>query len=113
MTVNIQGVATLGPSLAVYCTVVTPSLKVCPLAFPVPVPVVAPVNVQARLAGPQLSVVVASIPLTTAEQIPGSTLTTVFPGQVSVGASVSTTVTVNVQGVALFPFPSFSGHIEQ
>jgi len=74
------------PSTAVHDTVVTPTGKVDPDA-----------GVQVAVAPGQLSTGAGTVKLTTVEHCPGVFGTVMFAGHVIEGASVSCTVTVNVQ----------------
>ena len=78
-------------------------MNVVPLASLVPLPVVAPVIAKVTEATEQLSpLLTGAIPLTTAVHTVASVLTTLLPGQVIVGFSLSVTVTRKLQVALLF-----------
>jgi len=91
VTVNVQVavLSTVAVSVAVHVTVVVPFGKVVPDA-----------GTQLTVAPGQLSATVGVVKLTVARHSPGVLLTVWFAGQPlgKVGAWLSTTVTVNVQG---------------
>src|SRR6185436_20507801 len=94
VTVNVQAFVLPVASVAVQVNVVTPLLKVEPLA-----------GRHATEAKAQLSAAVGADQLTSAVQSPASVLCVMFAGQVMLGFSVSLTVTVKLQ-LAVLPWPS-------
>jgi hypothetical protein len=92
VTVNEQSLVLPLVSVAVQVTVVSPLLKVEPLA-----------GVQTTEATAQLSLAVGAVQVTTAVQTAGSVFWVMFAGQVMEGFSVSLTVTSNWQVLVLAP----------
>src|SRR5881397_731471 len=90
VTVKVQALVLPLLSLAVQVTVVTPLLKVEPLG-----------GTQTLVTPGQLSLAVGAAKLTTREHRPEAVLVTMAVGQAMAGASVSLTVTVNVQALVL------------
>jgi hypothetical protein len=88
LTVTVNEQLSLLPeaSVILYFTVVTPLLKVVPLASLVPDPVVAPVKVKVMIAPGQLSEELrGAIPFTAAVLTFGEVFASLFPGQAIVG----------------------------
>jgi hypothetical protein len=96
-------------SRTVYVTVLTPVLKVAVPTLLIPVAgldaVVAPVIVHVKRVTAQLSAVVGLVVTTEVAQVPTVTLAVILEGQVMVGFTLSTTVTVIVH---VFEFPVLS-----
>ena len=86
VTVKVQLPVRLAASVAVQVTVVTPLAKVEPEA-----------GEQLTVAPEQLSLAVGVVYVTVAEHWPEAVFVVMFAGHVTVGAWLSTTVTVNVQ----------------
>src|ERR1051325_6312479 len=100
VTVNVQAFVLPLPSVAVQVTVVRPLAKAVPVA-----------GEQTTEAVPQLSLAVGAVKVATAVHWPTSVFFTMFAGQAAMtGASVSLTVTVNVQALVL-PLPSVAGQV--
>src|SRR5258706_8581100 len=89
VTVKVQALVLPLASVAVQVTVVTPLLKLLPLA-----------GTQLTVAPGQLSVVLAA-KATFVAQVPAAVRATMFAGQTTAGASWSWTVTVKLQEAVL------------
>src|SRR5205809_108552 len=98
VTVKVHALVFPTASVAVQVTGVTPLLKLEPLA-----------GSQAIVEPGQLSVTEAEN-VTLLAQLPGAVLTTILAGQIACGASVSLTVTLNVQAF-VFPLVSVAVHV--
>src|SRR5436190_2628123 len=92
LTVTLNEQVVLGELLSAYVTVVTPVLKMCPLAVPFPLPDVAPDSVYVN-DEPE-GVTVGSMLLTVAVHWPAAAVTVVSCGQ-AIEAAVPPTVTVS------------------
>ena len=106
VTVRLHVELNAAGSVTEYVTFVIPSLNVyVPIIF-IPVAgdeaVVAPLMVQVTDDTEQLSLLTGSVTATDAVVCPVAAVWVMLPGQVTVGASVSLTVTVNEQAMLTF-----------